>query len=540
MASRRLPSNFSLGGPDGEVDPLLLECFVDTGDFSTAVQRDDHHRFLIGRTGAGKSSIFRKLAVDYENRVVVLHPSDLAFQYIINVQAVDELVKHGVQLDAFFKALWKHIILCTLARHRYKDPTPETRRTLSDRLFRRAAEHTGKRRAEEYLDAYANTFWQETDEHIRNEVDTLSKSVRAQAKVGGDAVGVGASAGADASEQHEVSRELKERYQRIVNDAILQQPAFEEFAEEILESEHHFVYLVIDDLDTTMVDDRVGNVLIRSLLHVVLDLRRVQYLKVLVGLRTNIFDQLHIGSRRRGGQEEKLRGGALHLTWTRADLEKVVEERLHAASRKKKLGRVFRLSDVLPDRPEDGKDALSYILDRTLMRPRNLVNFLNLCLRMSTGKQRISWEVIHAVEPGYSQNRLDALRDEWNDPYFDIFRLFDQFRGAPRQMERRQLQIILENIALLREDDRFQGKLWLTPPCDAIWNASQTIDWGEQFGELAELLFDIGLLGFALDGVGPVVFGCDSPQVDPVVLRGASTKAVFAVHPTFHQALSII
>lgn len=188
-------------------------------------------------------------------RTAVLHPSDLAFQYIINVQAVDELVKHSVQLDAFFKALWKHIILCTLARHRYADPTPETKRTLKDRLFRRAATHTGKRRADDYLNKYANTFWEETDEHIRNEVDTLSQSIQAEAKLGSDVIGASASVGGATSESHEVSRELKERYQRVVNDAILQQPAFEEFAEEILESEHHFTYLLIDDLDTTMVDD---------------------------------------------------------------------------------------------------------------------------------------------------------------------------------------------------------------------------------------------------------------------------------------------
>jgi len=100
--------------------------------------------------------------------------------------------------------------------------------------------------------------------------------------------------------------------------------------EEILD-EQHSTYVVIDDLDRDWVDDSLANDLIRCLFRTVLDLKRVKHLKVLVALRTNIFQELDFG-RRSGGQEEKFRSLVLQVRWTKATLIHVLDERVKVAS----------------------------------------------------------------------------------------------------------------------------------------------------------------------------------------------------------------
>ncbi len=102
--------------------------------------------------------------------------------------------------------------------------------------------------------------------------------------------------------------------------------------EEILDSQH-FTYVVVDDLDRDWIDERLVNDLIRCLFRTVLDLKRVQNLKVLVALRTNIFQELQFG-RRGGGQEEKFRALVLQMRWTRHNLEELLDERVAIAAPK--------------------------------------------------------------------------------------------------------------------------------------------------------------------------------------------------------------
>src|SRR5690606_1384388 len=130
----------------------------------------------------------------------------------------------------------------------------------------------------------------------------------------------------------EMKREETDRYQRIVNDTQLAKlnKMISILDEEILDAQN-YSYVVIDDLDRDWVDDQLANDLIRCLFRTVLDLKRVQNLKILVALRTNIFQELDFG-RKGGGQEEKFRSLVLNVRWTRPDLEDLLDERVRTAS----------------------------------------------------------------------------------------------------------------------------------------------------------------------------------------------------------------
>lgn len=85
--------------------------------------------------------------------------------------------------------------------------------------------------------------------------------------------------------------------------------------DDILDSPQHYTYVVIDDLDRDWVDEKVKNDLIRCLFRTVAELVRVDNLKILVALRTNILESLDFGQA--GGQEEKFRDLSLRVRWTR-------------------------------------------------------------------------------------------------------------------------------------------------------------------------------------------------------------------------------
>ena len=106
----------------------------------------------------------------------------------------------------------------------------------------------------------------------------------------------------------------------------------------------------------------------------------------------------------------------------------------------------------------------------------------------------------------YSRDRLSALRDEWNDPYFDIEKVLARFRGRPWAFGLQAMRELCEEVALLLVDERptdagparFRGSAWLTPICAPMWQAGAARrDWKEVYGPLCEFLFDVGFLGCA-------------------------------------------
>jgi hypothetical protein len=74
-------------------------------------------------------------------------------------------------------------------------------------------------------------------------------------------------------------------------------------------------------------------------------------------------------------------------------------------------------ADILPA-TVSGVDAIDYILERTLMRPRDVIEFLNICIKeVSLETGFITEDTILDAEAEYSQSRLNALAFEWFNDY---------------------------------------------------------------------------------------------------------------------------
>jgi hypothetical protein len=337
----------------------------------------------------------------------------------------------------------------------------------------------------------------------------------------------------------EVRSEMAERYQRIVNETQL--PRLNKMIavldDEILDTPQQFTYVVIDNLDRDWVDEQLANDLIRCLFRATLDLVRVRNLKVVVALRTNILEHLNFGGRT-GGQEEKFRALSRHVHWTRSELEALADERVRVAGERWGLGDVEHIKDLLPAATQTRGRPLDFIFDRTLMRPRDLIAFLNECISNAIGKTRLSWTDLQRSEVGYSGERLLALRDEWKPTFPDIDKVFDLFRGCPEEMSRDEFTPLLDQAALLPASASFAGVIWMTELTEPLWSGIGVQEWPDLYQPLVKLLYDVSFIGLRTVDTRVHFSYEDAGYADLQSNLGPGSR--FLVHPAFWAALDIL
>lgn len=535
-------SNFTFGGLMAESDPLLTSAYLDNGDFEAIASSCDPHCFIIGRTGSGKSAAFQHLEEQYPNKVIKINPENLSLPYLANLSVIQHLLRRGVRLEPFLKALWKHVIIVEILRHRYQIISPEHKQRIVASLLEKFRRDPGKIKAIQYLEEFGDKFWCEADERIKQSVETFASKVAAAGALEASVLGTGIKASGSVERDHtlEIEREIAANYQRIVNET--QIPRLNDMMD-VLNKEsldaQHFTYLVIDDLDKVWEDEASANLLIKCLFSAVVDMQRIQYLKIVVALRTNIFEQLQYGEQSRGSQEEKFRGLAFYLHWTENDLRNLLEQRAEAASHLYHLDPPKSLAEMLPKANKEAGDPLTHILSRTLMRPRDAILYLNACIREAAGKEKISWENIRRAEKIYSDGRLQALRDEWKDPYMDIDKVLEHFRSQPFRLSRAELTKILDDIVEMPADPKFRGTIWLTKLSETIWaSGSNQLTWYEWYGPLINLLYHISFLGLARGPQGVATYSYQA--LEHVIERADLPENVyFEIHPAFRRALDI-
>jgi len=540
MAKGRLRAGFNLGGEAAEADGLLDEAFIDSGDFLTIESRTNHKCLLVGRTGAGKSAALRRIADVHADHCIRISPENLSLPYITNLQAIRYLDSLGVNLDTFWQTLWRHVLLVEIIRHRYSVNSPDAKTNFFHNLRNKLQNDRTKQTALDYLNEFEGRFWCETDERVREITDKFAERVSAEAgaNVGAGGAGVkgGVSSGVELSQ--EARFEQVARFQRVVNETQLARlnKMIDVLDDDILDSSHLFTYVIIDDLDKEWVDERIANDLIRCLFSTVYSLQHVRNLKIVVALRTNIFQELDFG-RRGGGQEEKFRALVLDMKWTKRSLIDVLDERARVASRHDGVS-INAFSEFLPNSNTTMGKPIDYILERTLLRPRDALAFANECFKVGAGKGRLAWVDIKTAERAYSTGRVLALRDEWKGTYPGIGEVLERFRRAPARMSREDMQSRLDDVILLLSDDEFAGVVWLTDVSSQMWTPNPSAEWEDLYQPLLRILYRIGLVGASPPGRAAPVFFSDDPLFveQKTNLRGAT---YYYVHRTYHRGLEV-
>jgi hypothetical protein len=148
----------TIGAEGAEEDEeYLYDCFVDTGDLDVLEDINHPSRIVVGRTGSGKTALLMKLNQSGEH-VSWIEPDELSLQYLSNSTIIKWLTKNDVDLDIFYRLLWKHIFTVELIKLKYDIKNENDQNNFLQRIYQKFVYDRKKKEAFEYLKEWGTNF----------------------------------------------------------------------------------------------------------------------------------------------------------------------------------------------------------------------------------------------------------------------------------------------------------------------------------------------------------------------------------------------
>lgn len=228
----------------------------------------------------------------------------------------------------------------------------------------------------------------------------------------------------------------------------------------------------------------------------------------LVFLRTDIYDHLL------GLTPDKGKDTIVRLDWEDPTVfQEIVHKRIEASV---EVSGEFR-QQVWPtffDSFIGVEDSFNFVVSRTLMRPRDLLNFLQRCIEvaLNRGHDRVSSDDILHAERGHSEELLTNTAYEIQDTHPALSESLFDFHGASSLLSRDEVEEIL-----LRAGVESEG----------VPAAIETLLWFDFLG-VASPSFDEEMYSYSVQA--------NLRRLLHPIERG---EALFVVHPAFRSALEI-
>lgn len=96
----------------------MENCFIDSGYLSKLLNPSDTSSIVIGRTGAGKSALLHMVA-NKAHKYKKLDPNDISIGFLEHSDIISFFEELNVNLDMFYKVLWRHILIMELLKIRH-------------------------------------------------------------------------------------------------------------------------------------------------------------------------------------------------------------------------------------------------------------------------------------------------------------------------------------------------------------------------------------------------------------------------------------
>lgn len=309
---------------------------------------------------------------------------------------------------------------------------------------------------------------------------------------------------------------------------------------EVIEDQQKQYYLIVDKLDEKWVDDNLRYRLIKALIETVRDINRFDNIKPLVVLREDLLGHVFDITQDTGFQQEKYASLYLNVRWTRSQLINLIDQRINLLlkSRYSKNTSITH-KDILPEKIGD-KATIDYILDRTLMRPRDIIEFFNTAIREATESPLITEKMILDAERSYSRERLDSIYYEWYADYPNLKYWVKILRDEGRDFlvgsldEGKIKQLCLEYAVNYMHMPNIKN--------DRLYAVAQQVSEDklrplEFIQRLIYIFYSAGLVGIQISSHTKPQWsynldkGIDSEDID--------AKTMIYIHPCFRDALNI-
>lgn len=418
----RFKTTDSIGAAAAEDDNEFLNtCFVDTGVVSLLSDVTDRRLIVLGRTGAGKSAALKVLEDKRPGRVIRVSPEQLALNFVANSTILNFFASIGVNLDPFFKLLWRHVLTVEVLTSHFEQvqQAAESQSLLAKlrSLFGGATKHDkDMQQAIRYLETWGKSFWQDTEVRVKEITNKFEGELEAEAKATlGEKVAV-LGAGAKSAERitEEEKNELITRGQNIITKAQVEDlHKVLRLVDAVVTDKQRPFFLILDGLDENWVEERLRYKLIMALMQTARDFTEVRHVKVIVALRRDLIERVFRLARDSGFQEEKYESLYLPLFWSKDQILEVLDKRIaHLVTRHYNASTQVTHADVLPSTIE--RIPIGQYIYSIAPRPRDVIALFNACIAAATDHNKLSAKVFKLAEGEYSRKRLRALGDEWS------------------------------------------------------------------------------------------------------------------------------
>ena len=470
-----------LGHPDALQDNELLSYFVPTKEFNDAIE--GRRSIFIGRRGSGKSANFQAIRAEISGQhntvSVEILPDDFQLKRISNY------LEHAADLPdprLVFQSIWNYVL------------TTEMLKALAEKTDRLiiSPDDISRNNLRHIYDS----------EYDKLAMDFGSRVVFALEEV--------------FPPNHDMT--LEESRQN-AEEAFksLQNYHLSNLLKEFAGKEGITFFIVADDLDKHWRANTEHS--IDLLLGLISEVARMQVffgkcLKIALFLREDIYDVLT------RYDEDLPKRDILRMEWTSSSLRHLVAARLAMKADGQNDDEIW--SAIFPE-PVNNVTASKYILTRSLPRPRDV---LNLCQKAIDHAQRNGHKYVKAQdilegEKSFSEALFYSVSSEFRGLYPDLAEVLIEFAG------------VAEKIPWKNFGDIAKRAIGNNRTIIVKWVDKKDIS--PKF--LAEVLFQIGLIGLSREWTSPVHF-CNGRSFSET-WGLVSSNPVVHIHPAFTQFLEI-
>lgn len=477
--------NFGAPAAERDINFGLKDYFVESDAYSRLAAREK--TIVLGNRGTGKSAIFKVLAEKQRLAgclVLELSPEDYSYEMLCSVLRQE---KEGAwSKHAAFATAWKFLALVLIMKALTKDG-PKLKTGSAAKIYN-------------YL----------RDNH-RDVHDTpISTLVSYLKRIEGLKVG--------SYEAAVKTRELAKLYKLEELDALM--PSLREM------TARKKVVVLVDELDKGWDNSEDAKAFVSGLFQASISLNEISpNLTVYVSLRQELYDSIPALY----DDAQKYRDIIEVINWDEDSLLSVAAKRIrHSLPELKDSDDTGCWNAVFAETLQYRKaKSFNYMIDRTLYRPRELIQFCTDALEDARAAHiaPIDYSVLSKAELVYSDARAKDISAEYRFQYPGLQSVFECFRGRSYSMERDALETICLSICTgeLRTDKT------------ASWVTEQ--DWDL----LIEVLWRVGFLrAYAVGGL-KARRRSGSSYVGPhqVATLNLRTVSRFQVHPMFRACLGM-
>jgi hypothetical protein len=484
-------SKLTFGAPAAERDIAegLGEYFVESPAFERV--RDGRKKIVLGNRGTGKSAIFQVLAERERSAgavVLELAPEDYSYEMLSSVLSAESdgaWAKHGA-----YAAAWKYLIL-VLVMKGISEATSKQKKGTDAKEIRRFLRDNFADQQETKLDSLISYL-------KRMEGFKIGK-VEASVK----------------------TRELQRLYKLEELTPLL--PCLANLLKQ------RRVLVFVDELDRGWDASEDAKAFVAGLFQACAKLNDLSDgLRVYVSLRQELYDSIPAVYE----DAQKYRDLIEEINWDEASLLKLMANRIR-----------FSLPSIAPADDESCWAAVfleileyrqtrsfNYMVDRTLYRPREMIEFATRATEVAQdrgpGGFPVDYSALNEAENRYSQERTKDIAAEYRFQYPGLSSVFEGFRGEPYSFDRS----------------------WLEDRCLEIVVGDTSIDstakkWAQVMGpdDLIEVLWRVGFLQAQAVGGIKARRRSGSQYVGPHQLANLSLHNIsrFQVHPMFRSNLGM-